>query len=1095
MSKERTEAPATEAERASSRQDASHVMGPLASERSDSVSSSAEWNSGMGDPSGHLSVIQNLPAYVICKDLTGRITLANRMFTELMGLPPEAILGKTDVELFPAELAHKYQQDDQRVMATGEMFVGIEENVVGTVKRFFEVRKVPIRDAKGQITGIQAVFWDVTQQRRAEEELKHERFLLRSLLNHMTDAIYFKDRESRFIRVSKGHVEKVGGVQAADAIGKTDADYFAPEHAQKARADELEIMRTGQPLPPQVEHEVSVTGQESWCSTKKFPLVDEDGSVIGTFGISRDVTDLVKVELALARERDTLRTLMDHLPDFIYVKDMQGRYVTVNEAVRKVLGANTVEEVAGRSPADFLPPGQADQELADDRAVLESGKASTDREELIVDAEGHEMWLLTSKVPLRDSRGRITGLVGIDRNITKLKRTEQQLRSAKEMADAANRAKSDFLANMSHEIRTPMNAIIGMTDLLLDTPLTRTQREYLAMVQSSGESLLNLINDILDFSKIEAGKFDLDIASFDVRECMGSTMKSLGPRAHQKGLELALRVAAEVPEFVLGDAQRIRQIVLNLVGNAIKFTEMGEVVLEIDVRERTPDGALLRFAVKDTGIGIPVEKCARIFEKFEQADASTTRRFGGTGLGLTISARLVELMGGRIWVDSCPGVGSAFQFEIALQVDRAERPPRKQLPRVDVTGLPVLIVDDNATNRRILGDMLANWGLNPTLCDTADGALEALGASDELGRPYQLLISDVNMPDVDGLMLARQITERGLLNPAKIVLLTSGARPDDAVRLRELGVQHHLLKPVKQSELFDAMLMSLDEGSTARADDSSSPAQRLQPSGRSYEVLLAEDNAVNQKLAIGILTGLGHRVTVANNGQEALDLLSQSEKTFDLILMDVQMPEMDGLTATREIRKREANTSRHIPIVAMTAHAMKGDREYCLAAGMDDYLPKPIRLDDMKAKLRRLFPDDHLLPEDAHQADWPAAPREPQTVHWSNALKVVNQDLALLREVVEEFLDDTPDVLAEAVAAANQDDAEQLRMAAHKLKGSLLFLNPVEAIALARQVEELAATGNMDAARQSLDDFHIHFGAVCQALEAFLANPDVATIK
>ncbi len=351
----------------------------------------------------YLSVIDNLPAYVLCKDVDGRITLANRQFAELMGLPVEQLLGKTDQDLFPAELAAKYQRDDQQVMTTGEMFVDVEENIAGSVRRYFEVRKVPIRDAAGKISGIQAIFWDVTQQRRAEAESKYERFLLHSLLNNMTDAIYFKDRESRFIRVSKGHCDKVGTAHPADAIGKTDADYFAAEHAQKARADEIEIMRTGKPLPPQVEHEVSVGGKESWCSTKKFPLTDKDGNVIGTFGISRDVTDLVGVELELARERDTLRTLMDHLPDFIYVKDVQGRYVTVNEAVRKALGASTVEEVSGRSHADFLPPDQAHQETEDDRAVLESGKASTDREELIVDAAGQEIWLLTSKVPLRDA--------------------------------------------------------------------------------------------------------------------------------------------------------------------------------------------------------------------------------------------------------------------------------------------------------------------------------------------------------------------------------------------------------------------------------------------------------------------------------------------------------------------------------------------------------------------------------------------------------------------------------------------------------------------------------------------------------------------
>ena len=388
-----------------------------------------------------------------------------------------------------------------------------------------------------------------------------------------------------------------------------------------------------------------------------------------------------------------------------------------------VLGAASVTDVVGKTNRDFLPEEQAKLESDDDQQVITSGDPLIEREVRMTDQSGAaDRWLLTSKLPLHNSAGEITGLVGIDRNITGLKNTADQLRQAKKLADAANRAKSDFLANMSHEIRTPMNAIIGMTDLLLETQLSKTQREYLTMVQASGAALLTLINDILDFSKIEAGKLELDESVFDVRECLGDTMKSLGLRAHAKGLELAFHVDPEIPKYLFGDPGRIRQIVVNLVGNAIKFTETGEVVLEIDCHSNKEESVELRFVVSDTGIGIPPEKCAKVFEEFEQADASTTRRFGGTGLGLAISSRLVELMGGRIWVESEVGIGSRFQFVVPLKVDAAKVAGQTTRSTTDVHGLRILIVDDNATNRRILKDMLANWGMSPT---TASGAAAA----------------------------------------------------------------------------------------------------------------------------------------------------------------------------------------------------------------------------------------------------------------------------------------------------------------------------------------------------------------------------------
>ncbi len=661
-------------------------------------------------------------------------------------------------------------------------------------------------------------------------------------------------------------------------------------------------------------------------------------------------------------EKDLLRdgealflSLVHSIPACFLRKDRGGRIVFVNEKFATLLGRRP-EEMIGKTVADFYPPELAEQSREEDEQVMRTGQVVEDVFDDVVNGVLH--YYASRKGPVRNQDGEVIGIQTIFWDITKQRIAElallderEQLRAAKEAADLANRAKSDFLANMSHEIRTPMNAIIGMTDLLLESPLNSSQREYLRMVQDSGEALLTLINDILDFSKIEAGRLELDCISFDLRESLGDSLKGLGFRAHSKGLEIACRIDDRIPRFVKGDPGRLRQVVINLVGNAIKFTERGEILLEIDCLDLDSSRALLRFSITDTGIGIAKEHCARVFQEFEQADASTTRKFGGTGLGLAISSRLVELMQGRIWVESELGKGSKFQFEVPLAVDPAPKTAVAR-PHLAIEGVRVLIVDDHATNRRILKEMLSHWGMHPTTASGGTQALQALADAQEEGDAFHLVISDVHMPAMDGLMLARAIVEHALLDPTRVIMLTSGARPHDAVELRDLGITHHLLKPVKQSEMYDAVMSSLNKGGeieVSTADDAPDPP--ASDSLRPLRILLAEDNLVNQKLAVGILEKLGHHVTVANHGRAALELLAMQE--FDVVLMDVQMPEMDGWEATRELRRREGHAGKHVHVIAMTAHAMKGDRERCLEAGMDDYLGKPIRMNDVVDKLAR----------------------------------------------------------------------------------------------------------------------------------------------
>ena len=674
------------------------------------------------------------------------------------------------------------------------------------------------------------------------------------------------------------------------------------------------------------------------------------GENVGRVWSFRDVTERRGAEETLSRERTLLRTVIDNLPDQIFVKNTEGRFVVANEPMVRLLGG---QNLIGKRNSDIYPSELARKYEEQENEVMQSGHAMVNREEELAGAAGESHWLLCNKVPLRDATDKIAGIVGINSDITARKLGEQQLYAAKEAAEAGSEAKSLFLATMSHEIRTPMNGILGMTELVLETELTVEQRESLGLVRLSAESLLTVINDVLDFSKIEAGKLDLESIPFDLRESLGETMRALGYRAHQKGLEIVYEVQPDVPEALMGDPGRIRQIIVNLVGNSIKFTERGEVLVTVERGTENDHKVELHFAIKDTGVGIAADKQQKIFEPFSQADGSMTRRYGGTGLGLTICMKLVEMMHGRIWVESEKGKGSTFHFTILLEIQDSPDPRAEAVGEAQLHDLHALIVDDNSTNHRVLQGMLRRWGMRPTVVETGRAALHAMEIAKSTGHPFPLILLDAQMPDMDGFALAEQIRKNPGVIETTIMMLTSAGHLGDAARCRELGISAYLVKPIRQTELLAGICQVLNRKVNEAKKLPLVTRHSLQESKSRSRILLAEDNAVNQTLAVRLLEKRGYTVKVAGDGRAAVE--TYEKEPFDIVLMDIQMPGMNGFEATAAIRAKEKLTGRRVPIIAMTAHALKGDQERCIAAGMDDYVSKPIRTSELVSKIENLL--------------------------------------------------------------------------------------------------------------------------------------------
>lgn len=885
---------------------------------------------------GLTTAIEQAAEGVMITDAVGTIQYVNPAFIRMTGYAAAEVIGRYPSILKSGRQDRNFYKDLWGAITKGRAWHGELVNRRKDGGLYIEEMSIaPVRDAGGAITRYVAFKQDVTERRAAEDA---QRFLA-SIVESSDDAIIGRTPDGIILSWNQG-AERLYGYEAHEVIGRPVSILVAPERIE-AHLQNIEALKRGERVARETVG-VHKDGSQVEISLVISPIRNASGTITAGAAIIRDVRACKQAAESLRQSEEKYRTLVANIPDLVWSANSQGKPTFVSDNIESICGYTPQEIYESGVWFDRVHPEDVDTLRAAYERLLADGEP-LECEYRIQRKDGAWIWL-HAKAVCRYERDGMKYIDGIASDVTEKKRAVEELIQAKETAEAANRAKSEFLANMSHEIRTPMNGVIGMTELLFDTELSPEQQDCLSTVKSSADSLLNVINDILDFSKIEARKLDLEYAPFDLRSSVHATLKMLAARAAQKQVELTCRIARDIPAKLLGDCGRLSQVLVNLVGNAIKFTDRGEVAVEVGTLDQRDGQIILEFTVRDTGIGISLEKQAAIYEAFVQADSSFTRRFGGTGLGLAIASRLVSMMGGQIRLDSSPGAGSTFRFTARFGFESSSQ-DRNCDPGADrLKGMAVLVVEENPTTRRHLGLALNGWGIKPSLVENGVLAIEALTAAVQEGRPFPLVIIDSHIPELDGSTLADRICADARIT-CPVITLTSFGERRNSTGCCQPGVAAWVPKPVAERELLEGILRALGLASVPGSGSPVSRAASEPEAGRTLQILVVDDNPVNSHLAARLLEKQGHQAQIAANGRAALEVLEKQQ--FDLVLMDVQMPDMDGMEATTCIRRREIDTGKHLPIIAMTAHAMQGDQEACLAAGMDAYLSKPVKFADL----------------------------------------------------------------------------------------------------------------------------------------------------
>ncbi len=894
-------------------------------------------------------IVENLPGRMYYKDRQSRFVLANSACVQYAGLSSMAeLVGKSDVDVLDNKAqAQRLYDAEQKIMAEGTLYHEIEEFLEkdGSVTHY-EATKCPLRNKDGNVIGLVGISRDITDQVKNKQKAEETAALVTAIFENIPDLIYYKDRELRFLAGNNAFVQRMGANSIEELVGKTDYDILPKKLADELHKEEEELIKKGQGIIHNRKRFEEKDGRPVYREFIKCLIKNQDGEIIGVVGSSRDVTHQVENEEALIKAKKEaeqsasfIKAIFDNMEDQFYCKDRNAKVIASNKAWMKARGVESIDELLGKTDIDIHPAPLGQQLFDNEQRQMETGEVTRIRERH-VRKDGTVQYLESIKCPMRNDQGEVIGLAGVSRDITKQVENEKILIEAQQEAEAANKAKSAFLAMMSHEIRTPMNGVIGAASLILGTDLTPQQEEFVHTIQVSGENLLTIINDILDYSKIEAGKIELEHEAFNLRECIEDAFDLFVQPAAKKNVELLYYVDTDVPKRLIGDITRLRQILVNLLGNAIKFTENGEVSLKVHnlLSDEARGSCQLQFDVHDTGVGIPEEHQDRLFQAFTQADSSSTRKYGGTGLGLTISRKLTELMNGRIWFESEVGKGSTFSFTTTLPVTDQPEEKTESLPVESLRGKHALIVDDNETNRWLLSDQLAQWGMLSEAFEQPEKALEHLKNSPH----YDIALVDFQMPGMNGGDWAKEVYKNKELSNLPIIILSSSYEHIPS----HPSISARLSKPVKVHKLCSQILQTLGHKKQEEVSRKEPAGSQIRPKKtRTLRILVAEDNSINQRIVQMMLQRLGYENPVlVENGEAAVAAIMDAE--YDVILMDVQMPHMNGLEASRLIREQTGQVDKPW-IIALTAGVMEEERTAAKEAGMNAFLAKPIVIDQL----------------------------------------------------------------------------------------------------------------------------------------------------